>query len=96
MPFSFRSRFRHEEKSSPKGVVRIRTKREGEHEVRLGITASGQARVISVLHPKGERRRPRARSGRKHAHPHGSRHHRGACPPSCRHGRMSHGHRGAR
>lgn len=53
MPYSRRSKFRHEERRSPRGFERIRTvtTRTG-HELRIGVRRDGSTALISVLHPK--------------------------------------------
>lgn len=95
MPYSDRSRYRHEEKPRPKGIVRIRTLREGAHEIRLGFTRAGKSTVVAVLHPKGERRKRRnsARMTTWRAHPHSRGEHSGKCSRACRRGMVSHPHR---
>lgn len=53
MPYSRRSRFRHDERRSPRGFVRIRTvtTRTGK-EIRVGYRRDGSSAVVSVLTPK--------------------------------------------
>lgn len=108
MPYSRRSRFRHAERSAVRRGERVRTvvTRTG-HRIRVAFGRAG-SRVLSVLHPKDERRGmdrslymgpvdnprnvPRADPVHRHSHREPS-HHVGPCDEACRRADRVHGHR---
>ena len=95
MPYSDRARYEHEEVGSRKGVVRIRTVRAGDDELRIGYDRANRGHVVTILRPKAakKKRRSRARARTGHAHPHSRGDHPGPCSRACRRGMVTHRHR---